>query len=58
MGFFIVCDDTVREYGNDEKAADFYKKVKDEDWTAISMANDWKTIYGDDVVKMGLPDAA
>lgn len=58
MGFFIVCDDTVREYGNDEKAADFYKKVKDEDWTAISMANDWKTIYGDDVVKTGLPDAA
>ena len=55
LGFFIVCDDTVREYGSDEKAADFYKKVEEEGWTAISMADDWKTIYGDNVKKTELP---
>ena len=47
MGFFIVCDDTRREYGSDEKAAEFYEKVESQGWTAISMADDWKTIYDD-----------
>ena len=55
MGFFIVCDDTEREYGSDEKAAGFYEKVGAEGWTAISMANDWKDIYGEGVRKIGLP---
>ena len=57
MGFFVVCDDTVREYGSDEKAADFYDIVAKEGWTAISMANDWATIYGENVVKTALPGA-
>jgi len=57
MGFFVVCDDTVREYGSDEKAAEYYEVVEKEDWTGISMANDWVDIYGDDVQKVGLPDA-
>ena len=57
MGFFIVCDDTVREYGSDEKAAEYYEVVEKEDWTGISMANDWVDIYGADVQKIGLPDA-
>ena len=55
MGFFIVCDDTVREYGSDEKAADFYAEAEKQGWTAISMANDWKEIYGDNVEKTDLP---
>ena len=55
MGFFIVCDDTEREYGNDEKAAGFYEEAEKQGWTAISMANDWKTIYGDGVQKTELP---
>ena len=55
MGFFIVCDDTVREYGSDEKAAAFYSEVEAQGWTAISMANDWSTIYGDGVQKTELP---
>ena len=55
MGCFVVCDDTVREYGSDEKAADFYNTVAEENWTAFSMANDWKTIYGEGVEKTGLP---
>lgn len=53
-GFFVVCDDTVREYGNDEKAAEYYEEVEKEGWTAISMAEDWAAIYGDGVRKTGL----
>ena len=55
MGFFVVCDDTEREYGSDEKAAEYYEVVEEEGWTAFSMADDWKTIYGDGVKKTELP---
>ena len=55
MGFFVVCDDTEREYGSDEKAAEYYEIVENEGWTAISMADDWATIYGAEVVKTELP---
>jgi len=57
MGFFIVCDDTEREYGSDEKAAGFFENAEAEGWTAISMANDWKVIYGEGVKKTELPNA-
>ena len=57
MGIFVVCDDTVREYGDAEKAEAFYDKVKTEGWTAFSMANDWKDIYGEGVEKTELPGA-
>ena len=57
MGFFVVCDDTEREYGSDEKAAEYYSKVEEEGWTPFSMADDWKTIYGEGVKKTGLPEA-
>ncbi|MBQ1312837.1 MAG: haloacid dehalogenase-like hydrolase, partial [Blautia sp.] len=55
MGFFIVCDDTEREYGSEKKAADYNAEVEKQGWTGISMANDWKTIYGDGVEKTELP---
>lgn len=55
MGFFIICDDTVREYGSNEKAAGFYEEAEKQGWTPISMANDWLTIYGDGVEKTELP---
>lgn len=57
MGVLVVCDDTVREYGSETKAADFYAEVEAQGWTAFSMANDWLTIYGDGVEKTGLPQA-
>ena len=57
MGILVVCDDTVREYGSETKAADFYDEVEKQGWTAFSMANDWLTIYGDGVEKVGLPGA-
>lgn len=55
MGFLVVCDDTKREYGNDQVAADYYKEVEKESWTPFSMANDWKTIYDESVKKTSLP---
>lgn len=55
MGFFVVCDDAEREYGSDEKAAEYYDEVKKQGWTAFSMAKDWNTIYGDGVRKTELP---
>ena len=58
MGFFVVCDDTEREYGSDEKAAEYYLEVEEQGWTAFSMANDWKTIYGEGVEKTELPGTA
>ena len=57
MAFLVVCDDTEREYGSSEKAAEYREKVAEEGWTAISMADDWATIYGDGVVKTELPGA-
>ena len=58
MGFFVVCDDTEREYGSEEKAAEYYDEVQRQGWTAFSMKDDWKTIYGDGVQKTELPGIA
>lgn len=49
--FMVCCDDLEREYGNKEKADKMYADCKTNGWVPISMKNDWKTIYGDDVVK-------
>lgn len=57
MGFFVVCDDTVREYGSEKKAADYMIEVEKNGWTPFSMADDWVTIYGEGVVKTELPGA-
>ena len=57
MGVFVVCDDTVREYGSEKKAADYMIEVEKNGWTPFSMADDWVTIYGEGVVKTELPGA-
>ncbi len=51
--FMLVADDDVRDYGNPEKAAGLREKWEAAGYNVISMANDWKTIYGEDVVKTG-----
>ena len=43
------------EYGSEEKASEYYAVVGKQGWTAISMADDWATIYGEGVEKIGLP---
>ena len=49
--FMVLCDDTIRENGNLEKAERIKNMVEEKGHIAISMKNDWKTIYGDNVVK-------
>ena len=47
--FFVLCDDTERELGNISKAESCRKLAAEYGWQTISMRNDWKTIYGDNV---------
>ena len=47
--FFLLCDDTQREHGNKSKAQKIADICAQKNWETISMANDWTTIYGDDV---------
>ena len=47
--FFVICDDLTREFGNTAKAESCRKLAKENGWLAISMKDDWKTIYGDNV---------
>jgi hypothetical protein len=49
--FMLCCDDLERENGNTEKADKMRKCCEENGWTAISMKDDWKTIYGDSVTK-------
>ncbi len=48
-GFFVICDDVEREFGKTARAEKDVKLAEKNGWTPISMKNDWKTIYGDDV---------
>ena len=48
-GFFVICDDLEREFGNLEKAENCRKLAEKYGWQTISMKNDWKTIYGENV---------
>ena len=49
--YMLCCDDTERENGNVEKADKMRKTCEENGYTAISMKNDWTTIYGDSVTK-------
>ena len=49
--YMLCCDDLKRENGNTEKAEKMKKSCEENGWTAISMKDDWKTIYGDSVTK-------
>ena len=47
--FFVLCDDVDRELGNLNKAESCRKLAAENGWQTISMKNDFKTIYGDNV---------
>ena len=49
--FMLCCDDTERENGNIEKADKMRASCEENGYTAVSMKNDWTTIYGDGVAK-------
>ena len=47
--FLVICDDLEREFGNVDKAKKCIKLADDNGWIKISMRDDFKTIYGDNV---------
>lgn len=55
MAFMVLCDDTVREYGNLEKAEKMRKACAANGWIPISMRDDWTTIYGPGAIRTVRP---
>lgn len=51
MSFGVVCDDGVRDFGSEESGHKFRSLCEKNGWIPISMKNDWKTIYGNNVSK-------
>ena len=49
--YMLCCDDTERENGNVEKADKMRSSCEENGYTAISMKDDWTTIYGDGVTR-------
>lgn len=49
LSFFVICDDLKRELGNIDKANGCINLAEKNGWIKISMRDDFKTIYGDDV---------
>ncbi|MBO5496898.1 MAG: hypothetical protein J5967_05790, partial [Oscillospiraceae bacterium] len=49
--FMLIADDEVRDYGSAEKVAPLKQKWEESGFNVISMKNDFRTIYGDDVKK-------
>ena len=47
--YLLCCDDLERENGNTEKADKMRSSCEENGWTAVSMKDDWTTIYGDGV---------
>lgn len=47
--FHVLCDDTVRELGNLTRAASDKAFAQKRGWNTISMRDEFKTIYGDNV---------
>ena len=51
--FMLVADDDVRDYGSPGKAEELREQWDEKGFNVISMKNDFRTIYGEDVVKTG-----
>ena len=46
LAFQVCCDGLERENGNLEKANKLKQLCKENNWEAIALKDDWKTIYG------------
>ena len=51
QGYMLVADDIDRDYANLEKAESLRTMWIEKNFHVISMKNDFKTIYGDNVLK-------
>ena len=49
MSFFVICDDVERELGNLKRAESDKNLALKRGWNPISMHDEFKTIYGDNV---------
>ena len=49
--FMLCCDDLVRENGNTKKADSMRDACAKNGWVAVSMRDDWTTIYGEGVTR-------
>ena len=53
LAFMLIADDEERDYGNTEKVQPLKEKWEASGYQVISMKDDFRTIYGDDVIKTG-----
>ncbi len=53
--YMVLADDEVREYGDADSAEEKEKTYLELGIGIISMRDDFKTIYGDDVIKVEMP---
>ena len=51
LSFALLCDDTERELGSPKKADSMRRSCETNGWIPISMRDDFKTIYGDNVTR-------
>ncbi len=51
LGFMLMCDDLEREYGNLKKAQKMHEGCEKYGWICVSMREDWKTIYGNEITR-------
>lgn len=51
MVFSLLADDTEREFGKPASAEKMLQNCKKYGWIPVSMKNEWKTIYGENVKK-------
>ena len=51
--FMLIADDGERDYGNPDKHDELTEKWPEMGYAVISMRDDWKTIYGEEVEKTG-----
>ena len=51
--FMLIADDGERDYGNPDNRDALTEKWQGMGYNVISMRDDWRTIYGEDVIKTG-----
>ena len=51
LAFMVICDNEERERGDNQKAKEMKEACLANGWVPISMKDDWKTIYGENVKK-------
>lgn len=50
--YFLLCDDLERELGDTQKADKGRKLAEENGWMPVSMRDDFKTIYGENVTRV------